>query len=343
MNYKKETALINFKIGLVAFLFTIIMCVLLVIGFADKVKLAITITEPGGSSVDFTNDPDFVVPEDENILDEVDDSAAFDFGDTSNGSEDDFTFGTVDEAPEVDDTGGYDYNSDTSSSFDDTFVDQPSAESIAAADAWSAIIEDKGCTVHSDLINISDFVFEFTNFKSRVCSAFETVETEGLISWEDEVYSKSEEITATHCAFGSDEGGILTAVFFLEDGTQETVTGDLLGEATEATEDFSARVGTLIDSGDTVLSTLTPVLLTHNTTPKTAFNMFDDLTSANVRTSVLDWERFYTQYESWYAELDSVDSIGLLTVSVPEGNKFMALAYNDGGVLLGTTEFISEV
>lgn len=343
MDYKKETALINLKIGLVTFLFTIIMYVLLIIGFADKVKLAVTITAPGDSSVDFTNDPDFVVPEDENILDDVDDSAAFDFGDTDNGVEDDFTSGTVDEAPEVDGTGGYDYSSDTSSSFDDTFVDQPSAESIAAADAWSAIIEDKGCTVHSDLINISDFVFEFTNFKSRVCSAFETVETDGLISWEDEVYAKSEEITATHCAFGSDEGGILTAVFFLEDGTQETVTGDLLGEATEATEDFSARVGTLIDSGDTVLSTLTPVLLTKNTTPKTAFNMFDDLTSANVQTSVLDWEKFYTQYESWYAELDSVDSIGLLTVSVPEGNKFMALAYNDGGALLGTTEFISEV
>ena len=70
-------------------------------------------------------------------MDDVDDSAAFDFGDTDNGVEDDFTSGTVDEAPEVDGTGGYDYNSNTSSSFDDTFVDQPSAESIAAADAWS--------------------------------------------------------------------------------------------------------------------------------------------------------------------------------------------------------------
>lgn len=79
MNYKKETALINFKIGVVAFLFTIIMCVLLVIGFADKVKLAITVTTPGGSSVDFTNDPDFIVPEDENILDDVDDSRSVRF------------------------------------------------------------------------------------------------------------------------------------------------------------------------------------------------------------------------------------------------------------------------
>lgn len=341
MNYKKETSRINLKIGLIAVLFTLVVNAVSVFSLANSVKAIFKMTAQNNVVDDFASDPDFAVPTEENILEDEDNTAAFDFGDET--VNEDFTTGTVDEAPEVDGTGGYDYSSDTSSSFDDSFVSPQSYDSASAAGVWINHIGATNYTIHTDLVNIDDFIFELSNFKSRACSAFETVETEGLLAWEDEVYLKSEELQAVSCGFGVNEQGELIAVLFLEDGSYETVEGLLLSDSTEATEDFSARVGSLIDSGDRVLSTQPPVLLTANTTPKTAFNMFDDITSASIPTSVLDWDIFYNQYESWYASLDSVDSIGLLTISVPEGNKFMALAYNDGGSLLSTTEFISEV